>query len=109
MARAEILHETYDEVDPSGCRVELHYIKLHHHDRSAEYGYRFMWRDAAGRLLPHRGQARIPKLALAQRLMAKAMAEGWGNLDETGKRILTFQERHAAKIKQLNEAVVVAQ
>jgi len=32
-------------------------------------------------LQPARGQARLPSLKIAQELMAKAKAQGWGNYD----------------------------
>jgi hypothetical protein len=34
-----------------------------------------------GRLQPARGQVRLPSLKIAQELMAKAKAQGWGNYD----------------------------
>jgi hypothetical protein len=46
-----------------------------------ERGYRFIWVDPDGRLLPQRGQARLPSLKMAAELMAKATAEGWGDYD----------------------------
>jgi hypothetical protein len=45
-----------------------------------EQGYRFIWRyPETGNLQGARGQARIPSLADARRLMAAAESEGWGD------------------------------
>ena len=50
-------------------------------DGSSEYGYRFIWRRPDGSLQPARGQARIPKLGVAMKLIEMAKAEGWGDYD----------------------------
>lgn len=42
-------------------------------------GFRFMWRDENGGLIAQRGQARIPSLAVARKLMAMAEQAGWGD------------------------------
>ncbi len=48
-------------------------------DGSTENGYRFIWRRSDGSLQPARGQARLPSIPQAIRLMADAMEQGWGN------------------------------
>lgn len=45
------------------------------------YGYRFIWRRPEGSLQAARGQARIPSIDAALRLMNKAKSEGWGDRD----------------------------
>ena len=42
-----------------------------------ETGYRFIWRDRKGKLLSHRGQARIPNKANIDRLINLAIQAGW--------------------------------
>ena len=46
-----------------------------------EAGYRFIWRRD-GRLLPHRGQARIPSIQNLEQLVAQAKRAGWENHKE---------------------------
>lgn len=55
-------------------------------DESSEFGYRFIWKDPAGRLQPHRGQARIPSMMLLHRLIARACDEGWAHLSADDAR-----------------------
>ena len=43
----------------------------------SEYGFRFMWRDQCGKLIPHRGQARIPSKQDIDRLLNFAVQAGW--------------------------------
>ena len=43
-----------------------------------EFGFRFMYREE-GKLRPLRGQARIPSLDIAEKLIAEARRRGWGN------------------------------
>ncbi|MCG0276641.1 MAG: hypothetical protein L5655_10915 [Thermosediminibacteraceae bacterium] len=57
------------------CLQKCRYI---HGDGTIEEGYRFIWKDKEGRLQAHRGQARIPSLAIAQKLIEKAIEAGWG-------------------------------
>ena len=42
-----------------------------------EYGYRFIWRDGNGKLLCHRGQARIPSKTEMDNLISLAKQAGW--------------------------------
>lgn len=58
------------------CLQKCRYI---HGNGDEEKGYRFIWKDPNGRLQAHRGQARIPSLAIAQKLMEEAIKAGWGN------------------------------
>ncbi|GAA4770601.1 hypothetical protein GCM10023219_16570 [Stakelama sediminis] len=46
---------------------------------NSETGYRFIWKDPEGKMQPHRGQARIPNLYLADALISKARLQGWGH------------------------------
>ena len=40
-------------------------------------GYRFIYRDKDNKLLPQRGQARIPDLKIANAMLAAAEARSW--------------------------------
>ena len=50
-------------------------------DGSSQNGYRFIWRRPDGSLQPARGQARIPSIGQAIKLMEMAKSEGWGDYD----------------------------
>jgi hypothetical protein len=47
-------------------------------DGTRQEGYRFIWRRKDGSLQAARGQALIPSIEAARKLMDKAVAEGWG-------------------------------
>lgn len=51
-------------------------------DDTEKEGYRFIWRTSDGNMIPSRGQARIPSLAITLELISKAMSEGWGNFSD---------------------------
>jgi len=68
--------DSKDKKFPKLCFQWCNYI---YDDGSIESGYRFIWRRGAGTLQPARGQARIPSIALAEKLIKKAKDEGWGN------------------------------
>ncbi|MGX9134057.1 hypothetical protein ACWV26_06705 [Rummeliibacillus sp. JY-2-4R] len=57
----------------------LQWCRYNYDDGTSEEGYRFIWRRPNGNLQPAMGQARIPNLFMAEALMSKARAEGWGN------------------------------
>mgnify|MGYP000977597172 CR=1 FL=1 len=58
------------------CLQKCKYI---HGNGDVEEGYRFIWKDPDGKLQAHRGQARIPSLAIAKKLIEEAINAGWGN------------------------------
>jgi hypothetical protein len=78
--RVRVLREVRAGVvgEPQLCFQWCCYV---HDDRTAEYGYRFVWRSGDGATLPSRGQARIPSLAAIAALTAEASARGWGDRD----------------------------
>lgn len=57
------------------CFQRVRYV---HEDGRTEEGYRFIWRRPDGSLQAARGQARLPSLDLAGRLMQRARDKGWG-------------------------------
>ena len=89
MARVHVVKET--TVDPIGgsqlffqwCRFAL--------DEGEQFGYRFIWRRPSGELQAARGQTRLPSVAVAQELMAKAVSERWGQRD--GDEMLQAAQR----------------
>ena len=58
------------------------YCNYVYDDKPSETGYRFIWIQPNGDLLPARGQTRIPKMSDILYLVSKAMEQGWGNLEE---------------------------
>ena len=78
MARFHIRHEVQEPPNLHGWVLCFQFGTYCYDDRSTEDGYRFIWRRPDGSLLPARGQARIPSIAKARKLMDKALAEGWG-------------------------------
>jgi hypothetical protein len=64
----------------NGWRLCLQWARYQYDDKSEpETGYRFIWRRPDGSLQPARGQARIPSLADAERLIWLARELGWGD------------------------------
>ena len=64
----------------NGWRLCLQWARYQYDDKSEpQTGYRFIWRRPDGSLQPARGQARIPSLADAERLIRLAHELGWGD------------------------------
>jgi hypothetical protein len=61
--------------------LNLQFGRLVHADRGSEFGYRFIWKDDAGKLRAQRAGALIPTLADMDKLRAIARKEGWDGLD----------------------------
>ena len=79
MASARVeYHEQATEELSTGWVLCFQWCTYHYIDGSEEQGYRFIYKDDDGKLKPQRGQARIPSLKIAQRLIKKAIDEGWG-------------------------------
>ena len=80
MARVQIVNEVQKDNPKSGHWVLcLQWCRYMYDDGNMEHGYRFIWRRPNGSLQPARGQARIVSLKNAERLIAKARNEGWGD------------------------------
>ena len=76
MPHVQIVEETrLEESESTLCFQFCRYI---YENGELEEGYRFIWRRD-GRLLPHRGQARIPSMRDLEKLVAQAKRAGWGN------------------------------
>ncbi len=81
-ARVQVIHEVpkvMNESNPTLCFQWCQYI---YEDGTSEHGYRFIWRRENGHLQPARGQARIPRIEVIEKLVAQAKRDGWGNLHD---------------------------
>lgn len=79
-ARVQILNEI-DPGPPTESRLCFHRVRYVYDDGDLHEGYRFIWRRPDGSLQAARGQARIPSIQMAQRMMKQAEDEGWGHYD----------------------------
>jgi hypothetical protein len=83
MARVQVLKQVdYDFGEPDGWILLLQWCLYVYDEGTPEHGYRFIWRRPkadGGSLQAARGQARIPSLAVARALIAKAEKGGWGD------------------------------
>lgn len=71
-----------NEIDPGPqeeWRLCFQFCRYIYDEGEPEEGYRFIWRRPNNHLQPARGQARIPSLRHAERLMRQARDQGWGN------------------------------
>jgi hypothetical protein len=82
MANVKILHEVKADWTHDGWRLCFHWCEYHYDDDHTQLGYRFIWRRPNGNLQAGRAQARLPSIAEAESLIAKAKAEGWGDHDD---------------------------
>jgi hypothetical protein len=80
MSRIQVINET-SQTDPGNWELYLQWGRYIYDDGSMEHGYRFIWKRPDGSLQPARGQARIPSLKVAQKLIEQAKSEGWGDYD----------------------------
>lgn len=76
-ARVIVLNSTEKDMG-DGWTLCFQYCRYQLKDKEQE-GYRFIWKTPEGRLQPARGQARIPSIADALKLISEAMRLGWGN------------------------------
>jgi len=82
--RVQVINEVSDGAAPEHYSLSLQWCRWNYEDGSPEeMGHRFIWKRpmANGKraLMPTRGQARLPSLAKAEELQAKAKAAGWGH------------------------------
>lgn len=77
-ASVKILEEVAADWHTGGWRLRLQWCLYRYSDGHLQKGYRFIWRRPDGSLQAGRGQARLPSIAEAEKLFAKARAEGWG-------------------------------
>lgn len=74
----KVIHEV-SKVYSSGVRLCYQFCKYIHDNGQVEDGYRWMYRNQQGKLLAHRGQARLLNMQVQLELIGKSIAEGWGN------------------------------
>lgn len=98
MARVYVINEaSLDSCDPSDWTLCFQWCRYLYDDGTIEHGYRFIWRrpkSDGGSLQAARGQARIPSIAILERLVERAKKEGWGDHDASRE---TTKVREAAK------------
>lgn len=73
-----------------GFKLCLQWCRYLYGDGSLEYGYRSIWKDPKGKLLAHRGQARVPSLRTLLGLINTAVNEGWGDYDGASLSLSNF-------------------
>lgn len=87
MARVNVLQETSlnETPDLTQWTIWFQWCRYIYDDnQDPEYGYRFIWRRPdgdGGGLQAARGQARIPSVAILEKLVAKAKKAGWAHYD----------------------------
>lgn len=87
-ARVVVLNET-EAVFENGRTLCFQYCRYEYgQDKGEENGYRFIWKRENGNLQAARGQARIPSVSIALRLVSNAIEQGWGaNIGENSSVI----------------------
>lgn len=84
MARVQVVNETTLDIDPEEWTLWFQWCRYFYDDGTMEHGYRFIWKrpkSEGGSLQAARGQARIPSVAVLERLVANAREAGWGGYD----------------------------
>src|SRR5690348_1148573 len=76
-ARVQVIQEAVD-CSTADWKLCFQWCRYIYGDGNMEQGYRFIWRRPDGSLQAARGQARIPSIEVARKLMDKAIEEGWG-------------------------------
>ena len=77
--RVQVIKEARREWEEDKVALCFQWCQYVYEDGTSEHGYRFIWRKDE-RLLPARGQARIPSIQILEQLVAQAKREGWANL-----------------------------
>ena len=71
------IHDEVKLPQGNGFHICFQNVTYHWDDESEDDGYRFIWRNPNGNLLPSRGQARIADAVTLNRLLKKAKSQGW--------------------------------
>ena len=80
-ARVQVIHEACPDSGKGVWALSFQWCLYVYDDGTSENGYRFIWRKPDGSLQPARGQARIPSISEAEKLIEVAKNEGWGDLE----------------------------
>ncbi|MGA2481194.1 MAG: hypothetical protein ABSG63_20825 [Spirochaetia bacterium] len=95
MARVQVFNETtLEPADEDEWTLWFQWCRYIYDNGKMESGYRFIWKrpeSEGGSLQAARGQARIPSIAVIQRLVEKAKKEGWGDYDADEKSTYTLE------------------
>ena len=75
--RVKIVNEVPNMIYDNKRHLYFQKCRWIYADGKEEIGYRFIWRDRNGKLLSHRGQARIPEKANMDNLLTLASQAGW--------------------------------
>jgi hypothetical protein len=79
-ARVQVIQEAVHGSD-GDWRLCFQWCRYIYGEGTMQEGYRFICRRPEGSLQAARGQARIPSLKIARKLMDEAVEEGWGKND----------------------------
>lgn len=92
-AKVEIHNEVKAKAD-SDWILAFQYCTYIYDDGSTQDGYRFIWRRPNDSLQAARGQARIPSVPVALKLIGEAVKRGWAlnNIDDDKFTILPYEE-----------------
>jgi len=78
MANIEVLNEvSANNPNADGCDLYFQHVIYHYDNGTQEDGYRFIYRNNEGNLLPHKGQARISNKKELLNLINLAVDAGW--------------------------------
>jgi len=77
-ANRVIVLESVEEKLHEGWALCFEWCRYEYTDGTSHRGYRFIWKRPNGHYQPARGQARLPSIAVAEKLIRKAEAAGWG-------------------------------
>lgn len=77
-ANRVIVLESVSEVLHGDWTLCFEWCRYEYADDTRHRGYRFIWKRPNGHYQPARGQARLPSIEVAQRLMRRAVEAGWG-------------------------------
>jgi hypothetical protein len=78
--RVHVIRET-PSVHDGQWQLRLQWCRYLHPNGAMQYGYRFIWLRADGRLATPRGQTRLPSLNHVTHLFYAAKAGGWGDFN----------------------------
>ncbi len=79
MARVHVEAEIKDHDRPGEAALCIQKVTYLYDDGNSEKGFRFIWRRNDGSLMAARGQARIPSLKMAEKLLQEAQNK-WTDL-----------------------------
>lgn len=97
VTRVQVLNNTEVDAAEGGHKLCFQWCRYVYGDNTLDYGYRFIWKNPAGGLMAHRGQARLQSFAVMTKLMKQAIDAGWGNYDGAAV-VQTEKERMAAMV-----------